>query len=400
MNKLKIVLLVIFSLTITFRLSLLSAQSDVFWDKPRSGANFFNHVEKIERLHFAKEFGVSFIRLAPNKWSSSVVGSKEGDFLIGQNNFRHINQEDVKLLKDILDKAEQSGTKVVLTMLDIPGGRWKQHNNGKEERTLWTDFEKQKEAISFWKQLASTLKGHPAVVALNIKNEPSPELANPTKMFSDWYTGNYEEWYSKIKDTPADLNLFYQKIVAAIREVDTNIFIVLDSGFYGTPWGFKILKPIIDDHKILYSFHMYEPYAFTSKDNRRHFSYPGKIPLGEKPGTQKIFFNKKELESFLQPVIDWQQKYNIPSNRILVGEVGVYRRNKGAAEYLKDTISIFKDHKWHWAFYAFREDTWDGMDYELGGGSAGENYWNAIDKGEMPKYKKNDFSEIIRSSLY
>jgi hypothetical protein len=41
---------------------------------------------------------------------------------------------------------------------------------------------------------------------------------------------------------------------------------------------------------------------------------------------------------------------------------------KGLAQYFLDLIAIFKKNGWHWAFYAFREDCWDGMDYELGDG--------------------------------
>ena len=38
----------------------------------------------------------------------------------------------------------------------------------------------------------------------------------------------------------------------------------------------------------------------------------------------------------------------------------------GAADYLSDLIKIFNQHDWHWAFFTFRQDFWDGMDYEIG----------------------------------
>ncbi|MNC68704.1 hypothetical protein D3C75_1193340 [compost metagenome] len=38
--------------------------------------------------------------------------------------------------------------------------------------------------------------------------------------------------------------------------------------------------------------------------------------------------------------------------------------------------------KVHWAFYAFREDGWDGMDYELGDKPLPGSYWQAVEKGE------------------
>jgi hypothetical protein len=38
----------------------------------------------------------------------------------------------------------------------------------------------------------------------------------------------------------------------------------------------------------------------------------------------------------------------------------------------------------YWAFYAFREDAWDGMDYELGDKRLPWSYWESVEKGEMP----------------
>ena len=72
------------------------------------------------------------------------------------------------------------------------------------------------------------------------------------------------------------------------------------------------------------------------------------------------------MKRFLQPVIDFQATYKIPANRIIASEFGCNRTVAGVQEYLADLISIFNEQKWHWAFYAFREDTWPAMDYELG----------------------------------
>ena len=50
----------------------------------------------------------------------------------------------------------------------------------------------------------------------------------------------------------------------------------------------------------------------------------------------------------------------------------------------------FNQQQWHWAFYAYREDTWTGMDYELGSGRLGWNYWQAIEVGEQPEKPRGD----------
>lgn len=71
----------------------------------------------------------------------------------------------------------------------------------------------------------------------------------------------------------------YSKVIRAIRKVDENTPIVLDTGLYATPWAISYLKPI-NESGILYSFHMYEPYAYTTrKINNEKYQYPGHIPM-------------------------------------------------------------------------------------------------------------------------
>ncbi len=362
------------------------------------GTNFFNYVEKAERFKAAKELKLDFVRLAPNKWLNGRKVENRGDYFLGRpGKFKGLIKEDLPLLLDVLNKANQEGLKVILTMLSLPGNRWRQHNGGVQERMIWKDFKFQDQAISFWSQLAAALKGHPALVGYNIKNEPSPEHVKPR--YSDWFTSDYGKWYEKIKGTPADLNLFYRKVVQAIRKVDSHTSIILDSGFYGTPWAFKILEPV-DDDNVLYSFHMYEPYLFTNHKNKGQYLYPGSIPTGEKgKSSPKVPWDKEFMAHFLRPVRKWQEKHKIPSTKILVGEFGLFRKNKGAVQYIKDLVSVLKEYGWHRAFYSFREEEWDGMDYELGTGPTPPGYWTEVEKGNpfpgKKFYKPNPLFQAI-----
>lgn len=371
-----------------------------FWENQKRGTNFFNSVEKSERFVSAKEFGVQVVRLAPNKWLNGRPPELEGDFLIGRpDRYNGIIKKDLEFLKKILDEAHGVGMKVVLTMLSLPGGRWKQHNHNVEERKIWQDFKQQDLAISFWKDIATALKGHPAIVAYNIRNEPSPELVDPK--LTDWYAGDYEVWYKSIKGTPADLNLFYRKAIKGIREIDPDIPIVLDTGFYSTAWGIKVMEPMKHE-KVIYSFHMYEPYSFNCQFNKGKYKYPGDAPLGEKESAPILKWNKEQLKKYLEPVVEWQSKFHIPSNRIFIGEVGCFRVNQGCEDYLKDITSLFNEKKWHWAFYSFREDTWAGMDYELGTKKPSWKYWQAIESGKIPGpdvYKTNTLSKLLKKAL-
>ena len=354
-----------------------------FWDSPRCGANFFNQVELKERLTAARQAGVEFVRMAPNKWLNGRPESRRGDLLLGRPEaFTTLDANDLALLIRVLDDAQAADLKVVLTMLSLPGSRWSQHNGGVQEFSLWQDFAWQQRAIECWRQLATALKDHPAVVGYNLLNEPCPERATRPRL-GDWYTGDYEAWQAKARNTPADLSLFYAKAVQAIRKTDRETPIVLDIGFYATPWAFKVFEPV-NDANTLYSFHLYEPYVFTSSQNKGRFVYPGMIPTGECDEPPVEQWDQACMESFLEPVRQWQARWQIPAKRVLVGEVGVCRLNEGAARYLDDALTIFSEQGWHWAFYSFREDNWDLMDYELGTGKPTAAYWQAIEARRMP----------------
>jgi hypothetical protein len=93
------------------------------------------------------------------------------------------------------------------------------------------------------------------------------------------------------------------------------------------------------------------------------------------------------------------------AGRIYVAELGCWRKNKGCDKYLGDLVEVINEEKWHWGFYSFREDTWDGMDYEMGPTKGlPEEYWKAVEGGIYPsreKYypKKNPLWDIFVKEL-
>lgn len=348
-----------------------------FWWHQRRGAN--GGVKHDDRAHFeaAYEAGIEFIRLSLN-----TLSTDGRDFLVGDaDNFQGIPEADFKRLVEVLDAAEAAGLKVVITTSTLPGHRWRQHNGMKDDRRLWGEPAFVEQSAAFWSELSRRLGGHPAVVGFNLLNEPHPErLAGIDEAGGvDW-----RAYYKDAEGTAGDLNLFNARMVRAIRPPeggDARTPIVIDSGYYAAPQTFVYLKPVADD-RVLYSFHMYEPYLFTNKqENKGRFRYPGLIDM---PGLAEAprEWNRDEMERFLAPIREWQAEHHVESNRILVGEFGVNRQVEGAAEYLRDVIGVCGGHGWHWAFYAFREETWPGMDYELGARALSDEAWNAIDRGE------------------
>lgn len=369
------------------------AQKIDFWNQQRKGANFFNKAPTRERFEAGCELGLEFIRLAPDKWESD-----DRDFLIGNaDKYEAINEKDFDRLRKALDDANESGLKVVLTMLSLPGARWKQNNNGKDDPRLWSDEQYQKQAEIFWQDLAERLRDHPAVAAYDPLNEPHP--ARALLDLDDAESAAFSEWIAESKGTAADLNRFNRRIVAAIRRVDATIPIVLETYSYSSSSAFQFLEPI-DDDSILYSFHVYDPWNYTTKRvNKGRFAYPDRMPIGRSGEVGK--WTLTNLQQIMQQVVTWSRLHNVSASRIMVAEFGCNREVAGAQQYLADLIRIFNQQTWHWAFYSYREDTWTGMDYELGAGKLGWEYWKAVEAGKQPEKPRHDnpLFEVIRQEF-
>jgi len=386
-------------ITLVFSLGFLvpcTVESKIsFWDSnPRRGANCMNEVPTEQWFKEAASINIEWVRLAYDKWATG-----EQDFLIGDaSDYRGLVEKDLIKLKEVLSWAEKYELKVVVTPLSLPGCRWRQNNDNKVDLRLWEDSAWQQKAIRFWIDLATELKNYSCVIAYDILNEPCPELQ--TDIEEQTVPGaadRFLDWYSLYKGTPRDLPLFYQRMINAIRVIDPETPIMVESGFYAQPSAYMEWPGKLEDSKLLYSFHIYEPYDFTSVNNFRNggkYVYPGKILFGP----NEIWWDKTVIELYMKPFGEWLNQHSIPVNRVVAAEFGCVRMNKGVEVYLEDILTFIEDRGYHWAFYSYREDGWDGYDYELGTQGLGWEYWKAIERGEKPPLprKNNALFDIIK----
>ncbi len=369
-----------------------------FWDDhPRRGANCMNESPSEQWFMDAASINIQWIRLAYDKWDTD-----ERDFLLGDaSDYNGLVKKDLDKLREVLSWADKYNLKVVITPLSLPGCRWSQNNGFKPDARLWEDFAWQQKAIRFWVDLASELKDFTCVVAYDILNEPCPELH--TGIEEQTVPGEavrFIEWYRQYKDTPRDLISFYTRIIDAIRTVDAETPVMVESGFYAQPPAYAGWPARLEYSNILYSFHMYEPYEFTSVNNFKSggkYLYPGIVKFG----TGEIYWDRPVMERYLEPFIQWMDQNAIPVNRVVAAEFGCVRRNKGADRYLDDILTLLENRGFHWAFYSYREDGWDGYDYELGTQELGWEYWKAVERGEKPQVprKNNALFDVILKRL-
>ena len=365
-----------------------AADMIAFWDKPERGGNSFNRLPPDQAYFDAlQDYGANWVRLSYDKWQPA-----ERDYLIGNaDQYQGLVAKDLQQLIATLDRAHAAGLKVVITPLSLPGMRWAQNNGDRFDDRLWQDKRFWTQSAAFWRDLAAVLKEHPAVAAYNLINEPAPEKQAGLAEHAD--AAKMRDWYEKQVGSARDLPGFYQTLISAIREVDSLTPIMVDAGWYGAADAFSYWPAPLADSRVLYSFHMYEPYAATSAPNlqrARPYTYPGLVPFAA--GMQK--WDPNRVRSYLQQPLDWAAQHAIPANRMVAGEFGCMRKLPGCQQYLEDVLSALEAARVHWAFYSFREDSWDGMDYELGSANVPWAYWKAAEDGQPDPVKRSATAEF------
>jgi endoglucanase len=336
-----------------------------FWSRPRRGTNYFAGMMTDGWARAARRAGIEWVRLTTANWPREGQGT---DHLLGSADaFRQIPPAHLAQLRRQLDLAQRHDLRVVLTMLSLPGARWKQHHGDKNDRRLWQQPRFREQAAQLWRQLVARVGRHPALVAVNILNEPRPHR-------------------------PHQLNPFYREMLAAVRSAHPTLPVMVDVGTDAAPGTIGTLEPLRDPN-VLYGVHVYEPWELvTWRVHKGALGYPG----ADKHGRA---IDAAFLRRTLQPVAEWQRRHGVPARRVVVAELGIDRRVRGAARYLRDVICLAEEQGWHWAFYAFRD--WQGYDYELGPAPLPPGYWAAAERGDPPPLRRgpNPLWDMVRRGL-
>lgn len=348
------------ALAILFGLTAPAVADISFWNVPRHGGNSFNGAPPGEAYFRAlRATGATWVRLTFSKWK----GEKR-DFLIGDADcYAGIPPSDLATLIRVMDAAHAAGIKVVLVPLSLPGNRWNQHNGWKQDDRMWNDRVYWVQSAMFWRDLAMAVKDHPALAGYNLLNEPTPEKG----MGLDEHAAPEvrRAWYVKYRDSTHDLPAFYNFLIQAIRSVDAQTPVMVDGGWYSNAWSFSYWPAPLADDKVLYAFHMYEPYEATSAPNierKPQHRYPG---YRSWLGSEQVSWDRETVARFLAGPFDWAAAHGIAANRMVAGEYGCVRQWADCAAYLNDVLDVLNRHGAHWAFYSFREDVWEAMDYEI-----------------------------------
>ena len=179
------------------------------------------------------------------------------------------------------------------------------------------------------------------------------------------------------------------KLIQTIREQAPNNTIIATGANWGGIEGLENVKPSTDNN-IIYSFHYYEPMAFTHQGaDWGGDSYPSiaNLEYPENPANcEQVLtsvttdnardevqgycdqkWNKETITDFIKRAVDWSKKNNnVP---IWVGEFGVYCKQtprESKLQWLKDVKDIFEQNNIGWTLWGYDDCFGLGVTHQNG----------------------------------
>ncbi|MGB9664686.1 MAG: glycoside hydrolase family 5 protein [Ignavibacteria bacterium] len=216
----------------------------------------------------------------------------------------------------------------------------------REDEILFHDSTAQEKYIEMCKFIVDRYKDKKYLIGINFLLEPH---------------GDDPVYLDRINDS-VYFN-FIERLIYEVRKVDSKIPIIVQPQGWAYPDKFASMKKF-NDEKIVYSFDMYFPHAFTNELNDS--SYPGYYFDKD----SLVYVDSSYLKNFLSIVNNFKLKYSVP---IFVNEYGGIRFKKGMINYIKDLHQIFLESGFHFAFYVWKSEwgeidgnSFDEYNYEKG----------------------------------
>ena len=277
------------------------------------------------------------------------------------------DEEYDQWLANSLDKLEKFLPEIVkrnmLIVLDLhspPGGIRGSGGYVTAAGLIWQERRYQDKFVNIWENIAQRFKDVPGIWGFDLMNEPA----------DDNVAEGLDSWQKLVERT-----------AWAIRNIDPNRTLIIEPNHWGNPDAFVAFHPLAMDN-IVYSPHFYYPHQFThqalNKPDEANIRYPGEI--------NGMLWNKEQMRKALQPVFDFQKKYNVP---IYIGEFSAIRwaPDQSAYRYLRDAIELFEEYGWDWSYHAYRE--WHGWSVEHN-----ENYKD-INRASEPTLRQKLLMEYL-----
>jgi TolB protein len=234
-----------------------------------------------------------------------------------------------------VDKAVQwtktAGLTLILDLHHLPG----HHFMAEGKNAIWRDSPERRHANAIWRMLALRYRGEPHVI-LELLNEP----VAPEKQDHLWYE-------------------LARELLATVRSVNQESWVMIGSNRWSNARTFDTL-PKFDDPRIVYTFHLYDPFLFTHqraswaeddiKDLPHPVPYPGPIrrEVLYTPRLERSYgwmwerpYGEAYLRNHLAHVFRFRDTHRVP---VYCGEFGVLNLapREDALRYYRDVVRLLR----------------------------------------------------------
>ncbi|GAC1386475.1 MAG: glycoside hydrolase family 5 protein [Candidatus Saccharimonadales bacterium] len=270
------------------------------------------------------------LRTIRNLGYTNVRLSVSPDFIFDKDASDNIRSYNLPLLDSALNKIINHQLSVIVDF----------HDETK-------DFEKPENAkklVTMWGALSQHLSRYPANdVAFELLNEPR-------------FENKHQQWLT-----------LQQEIITTVRRNTVQHVIIVNGADWGSIAGLQEITPA-QDKKLVYSFHFYEPSAFTHQGadwtdvgykEISGLAYPSSVNncrttlaglhIQESIDLVKEYcdqhWDKQKIVSAIQNIVTWRETYHVP---LFAGEYGVYCKSaprSSKIQWLKDMNDILAQAK-------------------------------------------------------
>ena len=185
------------------------------------------------------------------------------------------------------------------------------HDFRKDAKGPYDSADLNREYLDMWDYVIGELKDEPYIAAWEPINEPH--------------------------DSPADtVSKWYRDVIHHFRSLDPKRPIVVEGTGYSWPEG---LVPGLwqTDSNLIYSFHTYGPWEYTSQTKDKPVTYPGK-------------WSRAALAKAIEPALQFRKQFNVP---VWCGEWGVPTHCPGYKEWIQDVASILEEDRLPWTYWGW-----------------------------------------------
>lgn len=266
-----------------------------------------------EDVALAAEIGVNTVRLAVEH---AGLERRDAPGAYREAGFRRV--------EELLGWCGNHGLDVILDLHNALG-----RERGGDPR-LWQQPEFRDRFCDVWREIVRRFRAHPHVIAYEPLNEPEPR-------YTDDWAERYRVW-----------NELAPRVTDAIRALDAEKPIIIDSIEYAHPSAFQGLQPTGDANTI-YSFHWYSPGPFHCQkrpwiEDQSTYHYPGEFKDG--------WWNRARIREAWRPASDFAARHGAG---LFCGEFGCVSDCPEMEDliWLLDVVSLLDELGIGWTYYHF-----------------------------------------------